>query len=100
MTFEAEAALLEPPIELAKQGGVVIVQPLKVQIETVLGHSMALSTVYAMLHRHGWRKLAPDKQHIQSDPVAQEAWKKTPRNHRASAKTIRYSRAAEAHVSR
>jgi len=76
MTFEAEAALLEPPIELAKQGGVVIVQPLKVQIETVLGYSMALSTVYAMLHRHGWRKLAPDKQHIQSDPVAQEAWKK------------------------
>ena len=37
MTFEAEAALLEPPIELAKQGGVVIVQPLKIQIETVLG---------------------------------------------------------------
>jgi Winged helix-turn helix len=76
MTFEAEAALLGPHIELAKQGGVVIVQPLKVQIETVLGHSMALSTVYAMLHRHGWRKLAPDKQHTQSDPVAQEAWKK------------------------
>ena len=48
MTFEAEAVLLEPPIELAKQGGVVIVQPLKVQIETVLGHSIALSTVYAM----------------------------------------------------
>ncbi|HQT31814.1 MAG TPA: transposase [Thiobacillus sp.] len=27
---------------------------------------MALSTVYAMLHRHGWRKLAPDKRHPQS----------------------------------
>ena len=72
MTFEAEAALLEPHIELAKQGGVVMMPPLKVQIETVLGHSMALSTVYAMLHRHGGRELAPDKQHTQSDPVAQE----------------------------
>lgn len=76
MTFEAEAALLTPHIEQAKQGGVIIVPPLKVQIEAALGHPMALSTVYAMLHRHGWRKLAPDKQHPQSDPVAQEEWKK------------------------
>jgi transposase len=76
MTFEAEAALLAPHIEQAKQGGVIIVPPLKVQIEAALGRPMALSTVYAMLHRHGWRKLAPDKQHPQSDPVAQEEWKK------------------------
>ncbi len=76
MTFEAEAALLAPHIEQAKQGGVIIVPPLKAQIEAALGRPMALSTVYAMLHRHGWRKLAPDKQHPQSDPVAQEEWKK------------------------
>lgn len=76
MTFDAEAALLAPYIEHAKQGGVVTVPPLKTQIEAALGCRMALSTVYAMLHRHGWRKLAPDKQHPQSDPVAQEEWKK------------------------
>ncbi|MBT9589591.1 MAG: winged helix-turn-helix domain-containing protein [Thiobacillus sp.] len=76
MTFEAEAALLAPHIEQAKQGGVIIVPPLKVQIEAALGRPMALSTVYAMLHRHGWRKLAPDKRHPQSDPVAQEEWEK------------------------
>ena len=76
MTFEAEAALLAPHIEQAKQGGVIIVPPLKAQIEAALGRPMALSTVYAMLHRHGWRKLAPDKQHPRSDPVAQEEWKK------------------------
>jgi hypothetical protein len=76
MTFETEAALLAPHIEQAKQGGVIIVPPLKAQIEAALGRPMALSTVYAMLHRHGWRKLAPDKQHPQSDPVTQEEWKK------------------------
>lgn len=76
MTFEAEAALLAPHIEQAKQGGVIIVPPLKIQIEAALGRPMARSTVYAMLHRHGWRKLAPDKRHPQSDPVAQEEWGK------------------------
>ena len=76
MTFEAEAALLAPHIEQAKQGGVIIVPPLKIQIEAALGRPMARSTVDAMLHRHGWRKLAPDKRHPQSDPVAQEEWKK------------------------
>ena len=33
-------------------------------------------TVYRMLARHGWRKAAPDTKHPNSDPVAQEAWKK------------------------
>lgn len=28
------------------------------------------------LERHGWRKLAADKQHPQSDPVAQVGWKR------------------------
>lgn len=76
MTLEEEAALLAPYIEQAKQGGVIIVPPLKAKLEETLGRSMAQSTVYAMLHRHGWRKLAPDKQHPESDPVAQEEWKK------------------------
>ena len=76
MTLAEEAVLLAPYIEQAKQGGVIIVPPLKAHLEKALGRSMAQSTVYAMLHRHGWRKLAPDKQHPQSDPVAQEAFKK------------------------
>ena len=70
MTFETEAALLAPYIEQAKQGGVIIVPPLKAQIEAALGRPMARSTVYAMLHRHDWRKLASNKRHLQADPVA------------------------------
>jgi len=76
MTLAEEAALLAPYLDLARQGGVIIVPPLKAKLEESLGRSMALSTVYGMLHRHGWRKLAPDKRHPQSDPVAQEEWKK------------------------
>ena len=76
MTLSEEAALLAPYLEQAKQGGVVIVPPLKAKLEKVLGRSLAQSTVYALLHRHGWRKLAPDKQHPQSNPVAQDGWKK------------------------
>ncbi|WP_173055684.1 winged helix-turn-helix domain-containing protein [Candidatus Nitrotoga sp. AM1P] len=34
------------------------------------------------MHRHNWRKLAPDKRHPQGNPVAQADWKKTPPNTR------------------
>src|SRR4030066_1039694 len=81
MTLEEEAALLAPYIEQARQGGVIIVPPLKAKREKALGRSMAQSTVYAMLHRHGWRKLAPAKQHLHSDPVAQEGGKKNSPKH-------------------
>ena len=75
-TLEEEAAILAPYLEQAKEGGVIVVPPLKAKLEHAGGRPLALSTVYAMLHRHGWRKLAPDKQHPQSDPAAQDAWKK------------------------
>jgi hypothetical protein len=38
-------------------------------------------SVYNLLHRHDWRKLVPNKRHVKADPVAQEAWKKTPANY-------------------
>src|SRR5450756_603564 len=99
MTLKEEAALLAPYIEQAQQGGVIIVPPLKAKLEKALGRSMAQSTVYAILHRHGWRKLAPDKQHPESDPVAQEEWKKTPRNDQPSQRALRQAGAAKAQVS-
>ena len=39
-----------------------------------------------------------DKQHPQSDPAAQGAWKKTPRRNHPSQRGIRAARTAEAHV--
>jgi len=76
MSVAREREVLEPFLERARTGGILVVPQIKVELETALGRGMALSSVYNLLHRHGWRKLAPDKRHPQSDPVAQEAWKK------------------------
>ena len=75
-TVEREAELLAPFLERAKTGGVLVVGPVKTALEQALGREIALATAYNVLHRHGWRKLAPDKRHPQSDPAAQEAFKK------------------------
>lgn len=75
-TPEREAELLKPFLESASIGGILVVSQIKPQLEVALGREMALSSVYKLLHRHNWRKLAPDKRHPQSDPVAQEDWKK------------------------
>jgi transposase len=74
---EREAELLKPFLELAQRGGVLVVSQIKPELEKVLGRKMALATAYNILHRNGWRKLAPDKHHPQSDSLAQEAFKKT-----------------------
>ena len=36
-----------------------------------------LGTVYRILHRNGWRKVMPRSKHPKSDPIEQEAYKKT-----------------------
>jgi len=75
-SLEKESEILDEVLSLAATGGVVIVPPLKPLVEAKLGKSIALSTLYQMLARHGWRKLAPDKSHPKADPVAQDEWKK------------------------
>lgn len=75
-TLEEEAAVLKPFFEQARDGGVLVVAQIKPRLEEALGRPMSLSSVYALLHRHNWRKLVPDKRHPQSDPVAQDEWKK------------------------
>lgn len=76
LSVEREREILAPFLARASQGGILVVPQIKAELEATLGREMALSSVYNLLHRHGWRKLAPDKQHPQSDLVAQEGWKK------------------------
>ena len=76
LSVEREAEVLAPFLDRARQGGILVVPQIKAELEVTLGRKMALSSVYNLLHRHGWRKLAPDKRHPQSDPAAQEAFKK------------------------
>ncbi len=75
-TLEREAALLDSVLMQAASGGVVVIPQLKPAFEARLGKPMALSTLYRMLARHGWRKLAPDTAHPQGDASRREAFKK------------------------
>jgi len=78
MTAEQEREALAPFLDRARSGGIVVVGQVKAELEARLARPMALSSVYNLLHRHGWRKLAPHKRHPQSDEQAQQEWKKTP----------------------
>ena len=87
-TIEEEVAVLKPFLEQAREGGILLIGQIKHDLEEALGHPMLLSSVYTLLHRHDWRKMAPDKRHPQSDPEAQDVWKKThPNASKTSAKT-------------
>jgi transposase len=76
MTVSEEKAFLEPFVEKANSGGILVVKEIHVALEKHLGRKVALASVYNLLHRNGWRKLAPDKKHVGVDVQAQEDWKK------------------------
>ena len=88
MSLEEEREFLAPFLEAAAGGGVLVVGQIKAALDKRLGREVALASAYNLLHRHNWRKLAPDKRHPQSDPLAQEEWKKnSPKRSPKSAKT-------------
>jgi len=76
LSLEEEKAFLEPWVQKAEKGGVLVVPPIHDALEKRLGHKVAESTVYRMLARHGWRKVAPDTCHPERNPEAQEDFKK------------------------
>ena len=80
MTVSEEEAFLEPFIDKAKKGGILVVKDIHSALEKHLDRKVALASAYNLLHRHGWRKLAPDKKHVEADIEAQEEWKKNSRN--------------------
>ncbi len=83
-----EAAFLAPFLEQASTGGVLVVGQIKAALDKQLGRTVALASAYNLLHRHGWRKLAPDKTHPKSDHATQQEWKKnSPKRSTTSAKS-------------
>jgi transposase len=63
--------------EQAIAGGILEVSRIHRAYETKMGKEVPSSTIYDLLHRHGWRKIAPRPRHPQGDPAAQAAFKKT-----------------------
>lgn len=76
MSVEQESEFLEPYIEKARSGGIIIVGEIHKALEERLGRKVALASAYNLLHRHNWRKLVPDKRHVKTDIEAQESWGK------------------------
>lgn len=77
LPVEKEKSLLRDFLSEAKQGGIIEVKKIKASYEKAVGNKVPKSTVYRMLARHGWRKLAPRPYHPKGDPGRQEAFKKT-----------------------
>ncbi|OOG50392.1 winged helix-turn-helix domain-containing protein [Polaromonas sp. C04] len=77
MSAEQETRLLAPFAAKAHAGGLLHVSEIKQALEQQVGNTVAASTVYRMLDRHGWRKVVPRPRHPKADGQAQGAFKKT-----------------------
>lgn len=79
LTPEEESAFLAPFFAEAEAGGILEVSRIHAAFEARVGHRVYKPTVYDLLHRHGWRKIAPRPTHPSTDEDAQAAFKKTGR---------------------
>jgi transposase len=77
--LETERDFLAQWARQASEGVVVVVQQLREALQRRVGAKIPIHTMYRMLARHGWRKVAPDTRHPKGDPAAQEAYKKNSR---------------------
>lgn len=93
ISIEEEALFLRPFFEKAAIGGILVVSEIKQALDARLGRKVALASVYNLLHRHGWRKIVPDKRHVKADVDAQEAWKKN--SHKSSSKSAKSGHQSE-----
>ena len=63
MTCEQEEAVLAPYLEKAEKGEIVLVAEIARAYQTAVGHTTAPTHIYAVLKRHGWRKVMPRSRH-------------------------------------
>jgi transposase len=68
---------LRPFFERAINGQIATGVEIKMKLEEHLGRKIHKTTVYRILKRHGWRKIAPRPVHVQAKPEKQEEFKKT-----------------------
>jgi transposase len=73
--IEEEKLFLRPFIKQAHAGGFINIKPVHRALEKKVGKTIPASTTYAMLHRQGWRKIAPRAHHPQGNPIAREKFK-------------------------
>jgi len=75
MTAEQEKRFLGPFFGNAAKGGMLVVSEVQEAYEKKIGRRVGNSTIYDLLQRHGWRKIAPKPSHPQGDPKKREKFK-------------------------
>ena len=63
MTLKEEEKFIAPFLEKGKAGGILEVSEIHRAYEKVMGRKVSTSVIYLLLHRNGWRKIAPRPQH-------------------------------------
>ena len=76
-----EARVLADWESQALAGDLLTAGPLRQALEQAAGHPLSTSSLYELLARHDWRKLAPRPRHPQNEPEAVQAYKKKLRPH-------------------
>lgn len=77
LSLAEEQELLTQFNGTAAQGGLWEARAGRDSYLKVMGHPVPKSTLYRLLARHGWRKLAPRPRHAKADPAVQKAFKNT-----------------------
>ena len=77
LSVEEEEALLAELEGNGQRGAMLEVHRVRQRYAQRVGKVVAKSTVYRLLHRHGWRKLAPRPHHPQGNEAQIKWFKKT-----------------------
>lgn len=77
MKREQEKAFLEKFAQSALAGELVSVADIQDAYEKEIGRQVYTTTIYGLLRRHEWRKVAPRPKHPKSEAKERERFKKT-----------------------
>ena len=83
LTFEQEQAFLQPFFARAQRGEIATVEQIQQAFEAEVQHEVHVNSIYRLLHRHGWRKLAPRARHPKAKQEEQDAFQKKPSSRRS-----------------
>lgn len=79
LSWEEEQTVLQELQAEASQGLIVLSRQVKQKAEEKLGRTVSKDYAYDLLHRHGWRKVAPRPTHPERRADEQDAYKKNSR---------------------
>ncbi len=76
LTLEQEQAFLQPFFARAQRGEIATVEQIHQAFEGEVKHKVHSNSLSRLLHRHGWRKLAPRSRHPKANQEEQDAFQK------------------------